>query len=319
MKRFIWLLNIVLALSLLVAACAPPPPEKVVETVVVEVEVPVTVEVVKVTADCGGKACKSRVTVTVTTPKAAVKSVKLTFDHNAWLQTDLSKLPFMNIQMDGSKHPCLFNETTAVTNKTFNVEFGATVSFEFKKATFYEGARCKGTEQNGGSATPVSLFGPSSGSLPHEPEDNAIEEYKPGVSVADFIAEATFYNPYPSTEGDWDYGFLCRYLSYETFYLIRVESDGDWEHWVYLDRDWTKVEDGYISDLRTGADQSNRLRIIVIGDRGEFYVNGEFVASLDMSDLTDAGDISVATETARGSGIEGKVTRFEDFTVWSLD
>jgi len=50
---------------------------------------------------------------------------------------------------------------------------------------------------------------------------------------------------------------------------------------VCIDGDWDTVEDGYISDLRTGADQSNHLRIIIIGDSGEFYVNGEFVASLN--------------------------------------
>ena len=59
MKRFIWLLNIVLALSLLVAACAPATPavvekevvveKPVVETVVIEKEVPVEKEVVEVT------------------------------------------------------------------------------------------------------------------------------------------------------------------------------------------------------------------------------------------------------------------------------
>lgn len=44
MKRFISLLNIVLAVSLIVAGCAPPTPQVIEKEVVVEKEVPVTIE-----------------------------------------------------------------------------------------------------------------------------------------------------------------------------------------------------------------------------------------------------------------------------------
>jgi hypothetical protein len=161
----------------------------------------------------------------------------------------------------------------------------------------------------------VPVFGPSSGSLPHEPEGGLIETYRADVSLTNFVAEAMFYNPYPSTQGDWDYGFLFR----GPRHAIRVESDGDWKHHVLIDGEWTLIENGTVSDLRTGADEGNHLRIIVMGDSGEFYVNGQLVASLDMSGLTDAAYIKAATGIGGGDEIEGEVTRFEDFTIWSLD
>jgi hypothetical protein len=101
--------------------------------------------------------------------------------------------------------------------------------------------------------------------------------------------------------------------------VIYVESDGDWKHSLVIDGEWTLIESGTVSDLRTGADESNHLRIIVMGDSGEFYVNGQLVASLDMSGLTDAAYIKAATGIGGGDEIEGEVTRFEDFTIWSLD
>lgn len=61
------------------------------------------------------------------------------------------------------------------------------------------------------------------------------------------------------------------------------------------------------------------MLVIVIGDSGVFYVNDRFVASLDLSGLTEAGDVTVATDIATAHEIEGEVTRFEDFTVWWLD
>ncbi|MBU7027444.1 MAG: hypothetical protein HXS48_10960 [Theionarchaea archaeon] len=120
----------------------------------------------------------------------------------------------------------------------------------------------------------VPVSGPSKGNLIHVPDDNTIEEYYANVDVKDFIVEATFHNPHSSTEGAWDYGFLCRHLRDNTHYVVWVESDGSWEHAVVIDGNWNYLKNGYVSELQTGANQSNHLRIIVIGDIGWFFVNG---------------------------------------------
>ena len=167
------------------------------------------------------------------------------------------------------------------------------------------------------------IFGPSSGALKHA-EDGYIKEYEAEVYVKNFIAEATFHNPYSSTRGNWDYGFLFRdpqvgTLKIGTFHSIRVTSNGRWKHNVVTNGDWNTVEEGNVSGLWTGAGQINCLRIVVLDNGGAFYVNDQFVALLDTSKLTIKGDISVATGISKGSEIKGEVTNFEDFTVWSLD
>ena len=158
---------------------------------------------------------------------------------------------------------------------------------------------------------------PMDGSLIHE-RDGYMEQCDSNINVKDFIIEATFYNPYSSISGNWDYGFLFRSKN-EMFHVVRVTSDKEWFHYVVINGEWNKIEDGKIYNLQVGADQNNHIYIIVLDNNGLLYVNGDFVALLNISRLVEKEDISVATGIAGDSEIEGKVTRFENFTVWSLD
>ena len=126
----------------------------------------------------------------------------------------------------------------------------------------------------GGSDAPIS--GPSSGNLVHD-DDDYIDTYAANVNVTNFIADAVFYNPYSTTKGKWDYGFLFRRPEASTFQVIRVTSEGTWDHHVVINKKWSTVGEGKVSGLRTGASQYNHLRIIILGDSGTFYVNGTFV------------------------------------------
>ncbi|MBU7026495.1 MAG: hypothetical protein HXS48_06100 [Theionarchaea archaeon] len=164
----------------------------------------------------------------------------------------------------------------------------------------------------------VPTSGPSSRRLKSKGLDYLfhIKGYQAKVDVKDFIAEATFKNPDPSTEGRWDYGFLFRYFE-GTFHAIRVTSDGKWTHDVVTDGEWDYFKGGSVSGLQTGANQKNHLRIIVIGDNGSFYVNGQLVTELDTSGLTQKGDIAAATGIYSFYSIGD--FDFEDFTIWSLD
>ena len=67
-------------------------------------------------------------------------------------------------------------------------------------------------------------------------------------------------------------------------------------------------------NTNTGA--SNHLRVIVKGARGEFYVNGNRVAVVDLGDLTAAGYVALGTGFFNDTEVGGAVTRFEDFIVW---
>jgi hypothetical protein len=143
------------------------------------------------------------------------------------------------------------------------------------------------------------------------------------LEVYNFVAEADFYNPYSSAQGSWDYGFFFRESvnadSTVNEYAVWVESSGEWFLDVMIDGRWQDyVAEGYIP-LRSGANQSNYLKLIVTGTKGQFWVNDEFVAELDLSALPNGMGVDPATGFVDGHKIHGEYTRIKGFNVWSLD
>ncbi len=160
-----------------------------------------------------------------------------------------------------------------------------------------------------------SDFSPTSGELRHDPSDGFIETEFAGVSIGDMIVEATFVNPYSATSNDWDYGFIFRRENTGLSIHFVVTSDRRW----YLgwretsNADTQRVGGGTLKTFDTGAGGRNHLRVVAIKERGWLSVNGEFVSALDLSAVTEAGDVAVITGASKGDEVAGAVTRFENF------
>jgi Tol biopolymer transport system component len=162
------------------------------------------------------------------------------------------------------------------------------------------------------------IFGPDSGKLVHEEKGFVISKSAEGVTMRDFVVEAVFYNPYPTTRGDWDIGFLFRDTGTADELRLVVDSSGDWELGDRRGDGLNAVEKGRLSNLDTRDSGSNWLVLAADGDRGFFFVNGTFVAELDLSNRTESGKVLVATGIVTGHQIEGEVTTYDGFTVWPL-
>jgi len=162
---------------------------------------------------------------------------------------------------------------------------------------------------------PIPIFGPASGSLVHEPDDRRFELFKGVTTGEDVIVEATFFNPYPTTKGSWSYGFLLRNSRFGYYHRVLVQSKGAWLH-------SRRLGDGTFQDLRSERSSNvdrtpegkNHLRVIMVGDEGWVYINGVFEGSIDLSGITGPGAIWVVL----GDEKEGEATRFEDFSIWSV-
>lgn len=167
-------------------------------------------------------------------------------------------------------------------------------------------------------------FGPVSGELRHNPGDGLIETEFARVSLADLIVTATFTNPYSAAANDWDYGLLIRDSGRgeaSRHISIVVTSSGYWEATWRAGTSLsgiTDIADGRLPDFNTSAQGQNSLTLFVAGDRGLLFVNGEFVALLDFSDVAGAGDIAVITGAFSGNEQAGAVTRYENFQADSL-
>ena len=161
-------------------------------------------------------------------------------------------------------------------------------------------------------------FGPESGELPHEPTDNFIEEYDADVSITDMVVEATFVNPYAASSDSWDYGFILRNARTSggdaPFLQVIVSSNRRWALKSGAGAPYDHVGGGTLSNLATGAGGWNRLMVVAIGDRGWFFLNGDFIVALDLSSATHAGDVSAITGAFTGNEVAGAITRFEDFS-----
>ncbi len=172
------------------------------------------------------------------------------------------------------------------------------------------------------TATPTpaqsSDFGPTSGELRHDPADGFIKDQYANVSIADMIVEATFVNPYSAASNEWDYGFFIRDQGNDStgsFIQVIVTSDRRWSLMWRETRnaDSQRVSGGTLKMFDTSAGGRNHLRVIAIKERGWLFVNGEFVSTLDLSNVTGAGDVAVITGAIEGDEVAGAVTRFENF------
>jgi serine/threonine protein kinase len=160
----------------------------------------------------------------------------------------------------------------------------------------------------------VQIFGPKSVDLQHDPASNSIKTYAAGVSMSDFVIEADFSNPYDTSRGTWDYGFIFRDANSVDMRVI-VNSKFEWQ--VKL-RGKDSSQRGNISSFDTSLGGGNRLLLIAKGSRGYFFVNTVFIDTLDLSARTDTGDISVATGFFTGSEIAGESTSVFNFSVGQL-
>ena len=164
-------------------------------------------------------------------------------------------------------------------------------------------------------------FGPISGALWHDPSDGFIKTEYVNVSISDFIVSATFTNPYAASTNSWDYGFIIRRTgtgASSKFIQVVVTSRGRW------DASWRQgsssegqdIADGRLSGFNTGSGGRNELWLAVFGERGLFFVNGEFVSMLDLSNVTGAGNAAVITGAFTGDEVAGAVTRYEGFQAY---
>jgi hypothetical protein len=159
-----------------------------------------------------------------------------------------------------------------------------------------------------------SIAGPDSGEILLDAESVNFE--LANVNVQDFFTHATFTNPYPASDHDWDFGFAFRHSGVDDEFRLIITSEGAWH---LGDGPNPPIASGEFAGLETAANETNHIDLVAFGDVGYFSINGEFISSLDLSDRTQSGDIGVSSGFFVGYKIDGRSTPYEDFEVWSLD
>jgi hypothetical protein len=163
------------------------------------------------------------------------------------------------------------------------------------------------------------VFGPESGSLQHD-DDDFVEVSSSNVDLRDFIAEVRFLNPYSTEIGSWDYGFLFRDENGNNQFRLIIFSTGKWVLRNNIENaDSTIIQSGYqLSNLNLNEGGSNTILLYCQDKKGILYINGKFVANLDLSARLNLGAVRIGTGISDGSEISGYSTDYKDFRVWEI-
>lgn len=161
-------------------------------------------------------------------------------------------------------------------------------------------------------------FGPAAGTLEHL-DDGFIESFAAAVRLTNFVADATFINPYAGTaDQSWDAGFAFRELDSGDQFWIVADSTNYWGLIDRADDEDNFLQEGETDLLNLGANEENRLTLITWNEQGYFLINDELVTTLDLSNRVAAGDVSVITAFFIENEVPGTVTGYEAFTIWPL-
>jgi hypothetical protein len=164
-----------------------------------------------------------------------------------------------------------------------------------------------------------NTYGPASGSLTHEPDDNLLEVQSSSVSLANTIVKARFFNPYSDSEGSWSSGFTIRKSLSDSGHRIFIHSNGNWYHYqrTGTSESSERLQSVPFAGIDTSPSGSNHVSLIALANEGWLFINGEFAGKLDLSGWSASGDVQASIEFFNGDGIPGKATVFEGFRVWT--
>src|SRR5215212_171381 len=132
-----------------------------------------------------------------------------------------------------------------------------------------------------------SVAGPLSGQLPTGPGADHLQSAR--VEVRDFYASATFTNPDSEGEFPWDVGLSFRRTDVDDLTLI-IDSSGTWSFKQGMQ---PVVASGPVGTLATAPGDINAIDLVAIGSVRYFAVNGQYVATLDLSAGGARGDVAV--------------------------
>ena len=161
-------------------------------------------------------------------------------------------------------------------------------------------------------------IGDRSGTLDRT-EDGFIDRALLRGSPRDFIATATFTNPNAGSAGRWDYGFTFRGSGPDSYHAVYVDSERQWNHALRTGGSGASSGmSGRAFSVDTRADAQNTLLLVVVGETGLLYVNGDLLPNLDLHESVTNGAVGIASGF-EGPRLPGQQTQYEDFRAWSLD
>lgn len=144
------------------------------------------------------------------------------------------------------------------------------------------------------------------------------------AAVQDFYLEFTVTAPNDGTVNPFDFGLFFRDLG-DDYYALILSSGGSRSPFWRLglgqsNADPQVVDGGDLPARSFPLEDGTTYDIVVaaIGDRASFSVNGTAIIVLDISQLHDAGNLSLASGFFTASSFAGTRVRFSNVTLFDL-
>jgi hypothetical protein len=152
-------------------------------------------------------------------------------------------------------------------------------------------------------ATP-SQAGPFADTLAQRQE--AFHLWGSEISTNDFSATADFTNPTQQTDIPWDVGFAFHQVG-EAYQATYVDSEGFWYY--------AGTRSGFVPSFDAAPGATNTIDLIVKDNSALFGVNGDYVATIDLTQPTTFG-VYIGTGFIPDHRVEGREVGFSAFQVW---
>jgi hypothetical protein len=159
-------------------------------------------------------------------------------------------------------------------------------------------------------------FGPAQGTLEVKADSAGAVTTAAGARLRDPLVHARFTNPATGT-GDWDYGFIVRRSAQAHEYRIVVTSRGEWicERFTGQADSPISRQHGQVTNLRTGPGQVNDVQLLIIAESGLLYVNDAYVATVDLSQAMQRGDVLIGASFFPEHRTASQKITYSDFQV----
>lgn len=144
-----------------------------------------------------------------------------------------------------------------------------------------------------------------------DPNDVITVGYLADVDLKNFILDFVIEN---SDNNPWSYVIGFRVSDFNNAYYLSINSDETWNLRINNAGVWSTIAQGNLENLDTNMNGSNDIHLTITDEIGYFYLNGQYIDSLDVSENFASGEIQISS----ANEILDRITRFKNLIIWDL-